>query len=120
MKIASGAFSVRSRGTRCPSVSVAQRCSSLGVKSSRRTKWSITLCSCASVIRPFSRAFTFSPSVAPTCLSAAIAIAVSQTFDHGSGDAAKKAIASRPKILSPIGLSSRLPLGRQIAWPSRW
>jgi hypothetical protein len=27
---------------------------------------------------------------------------------------------SRPKILSPIDLSSRLPLGRQIDCPWRW
>ena len=44
------------------------------------------------------------------CLSVASAIAVSHSFDHGSGDAAKKARASLPKILSPIGLSSRLPV----------
>ena len=89
MKMASGDLSARRRGTRWPSVSVAQRCSSLGVKSSRRTKWSMTLCSCASAIRPPSLASTLRPSVAPTCLSAASAIAASQTFDHGSGDAAK-------------------------------
>ena len=35
-------------------------------------------------------------------------MAVSHSFDHGSGDAAKNAMASRPKILSPMGLSSRL------------
>ena len=58
------------------------------------------------------RRSTFRPSTAPTCFSVASAIAVSQTFDHGSGDAAKKAIASRLKILSPIGLSSRLPRGQ--------
>ena len=110
MKIASGALSARRRGTRWPSVSVAQRCSSLGVKSSRRTKWSMTLCSCGSAIRPPSRAPTLRSSRASKCFSAAIAIADSQTFDHGSGDAANRAIASRPKILSPIGLSSRLPL----------
>ena len=33
---------------------------------------------------------------------------------------AKKARSSRLKILSPIGLSSRLPAGRQAARPSRW
>ena len=58
--------------------------------------------------------------MASKCFSAAIAIADSQTFDHGSGDAANRAIDSRPKILSPIGLSRRLPFGRQAAWPSRW
>jgi len=40
-------------------------------------------------------------------LSTVSAIAVSHTFDHGSGDEAKTAIDSRLKILSPIGLSSR-------------
>ena len=47
-------------------------------------------------------------------------MALSQTFDHGNGEAEKKAMASRPKILSPIGLSSKLPLGRQVARASRW
>ncbi len=41
-------------------------------------------------------------------------MAVSHTFDHGSGDAAKNAMDSRLKILSPIGLSSKLPIGKQV------
>ena len=55
----------------------------------------------------------------PVCLSAVTAMAASHTFDHGNGDAEKNAIDSRLKILSPIGLSSRLPLGKHIAFPSR-
>src|SRR5678815_43900 len=43
------------------------------------------------------------------------AIAVNHSLDHGSGDAAKNARASAPKILSPIGLSRRLPAGKQAA-----
>ena len=62
MKMVSGDLSARSLGTRCPSVSVATRCSSLGVKSSRRTKWSMTLCSCASAIKALSLALTLRPS----------------------------------------------------------
>ena len=80
----------------------------------------MTLCSCSSATRPPRRGPTRRPSIAPACFSAAIAIAVSQTFDHGSGEVAKNAIDSRLKILSPIGLSSRLPLGRQVARPWRW
>ena len=63
---------------------------------------------------------TLSPSVWPRCLRVATAMAVSHTFDHGSDDAAKKARASLPKILSPIGLSRRLPVGRHAALPARW
>ena len=110
MKIATGALSARRRGTRWPSVSVAQRCSSLGVKSSRRTKWSMTLRSCAVGDQAAEPGADLEAVDRSTCFSAASAIAVSQTFDHGSGDAAKNAIDSRLKILSPIGLSSRLPL----------
>jgi hypothetical protein len=47
-------------------------------------------------------------------------MAASQTFAQGSGEVAKNAIVSRLKILSPIGLSSRLPLGRQVARFWRW
>jgi hypothetical protein len=47
-------------------------------------------------------------------------MAVSHSFDHGSDEAAKKASASFPKILSPIGLSRRLPVGRHAARPARW
>jgi uncharacterized protein (TIGR03790 family) len=119
MKIASGALTARRRGTRWPSVSVAQRCSSLGVKSSRRTKWSMTLCRRVSAIRLPRRASTLRSSRASKCFRVASAIADSHTFDHGSGEAENRATDSRPKILSPIGLSSRLPCGRQTAWPSR-
>jgi hypothetical protein len=38
MKMANGVLTARSLGTRWPSVSVAHRCSSFGVKSRRRTK----------------------------------------------------------------------------------
>ena len=47
-----------------------------------------------------------------------MAMAASHSFDHGRAEAAKKARASRPKILSPMGLSSRLPVGRQPDRPS--
>jgi hypothetical protein len=53
-------------------------------------------------------------------LSTVAEIAVSQSFDHGSVDAAKNVSASLPKILSPIGLSSRLPMGKHAARASRW
>ena len=55
------------------------RSSSLGEKSSRRTKWSMTPRSGASASRRPSRWFTFSSSAWPRCFSVAAAIAVSQT-----------------------------------------
>jgi hypothetical protein len=70
MKIAMGEFSARRRGTRWPSVSVAQRCSSLGVKSSRRTKWSITLCSWSSAPARRARADLAGRRSPSTCFSA--------------------------------------------------
>src|SRR5215472_9170750 len=60
------------------------------------------------------RGLTWRSSTLSTCLSAAKAMAVSQSLDHGRAEAAKKARASRLKILSPMGLSSRLPMGRQL------
>ena len=91
MKMATGVLTARSRGTRWPSVSLAVRSSSLGEKSSRRTKWSMTPRSGASASRRASRGFTLSSSVWPRCFSVATAIAVSQSFDHGSEDSAKNA-----------------------------
>ena len=80
----------------------------------------MTLCSCVSPIRPPSRGADLEAVERVDVLERRQRDRESQTFDHGSGEAAKKAIDSRPKILSPIGLSRRLPLGRQIAWPSCW
>ena len=121
MKIASGAFSARRRGTRWPSVSVGAALQLAG----REVEQAHEVVDHAVQLGVGDQAAEARADLelrrcAPTCLSAAIAIAASQTFDHGSGEAAKNAIDSRPKILSPIGLSSRLPLGRQAAWPSRW
>jgi hypothetical protein len=67
----------------------------------------------ASASRRPSRGFTLSSFTSPRCFSVAAAIAVSQSFDHGRVDSAKKARASLLKILSPIGLSRRLVVGRQ-------
>ena len=120
MKIATEELTARSRGRRWPSVSAAARCSSLGEKSSSRMKWSITPRRRSSAIRPVSFALNRRPSACPRCLSVAAAIAVSQSLDQGKDDAAKKASASRLKILSPIGLSRRLPVGRHAARPSCW
>ena len=63
---------------------------------------------------------TFRSRSASVCFSVASAMAVSQIFDHGSGETTKNASNSRLKILSPIGLSSRTPTGRHDARPSRW
>ena len=73
----------------------------------------MTPCSCSSAIRPASLGLTLRPSICLSRFRIATAIAVSHNLGHGSDDAAKKARASLPKILSPIGLSRRLPAGRQ-------
>ena len=84
MKMATGVAMVRSRGTRRLLVSLTHLKSSLRGRSRRFTKWSITLRRLLSSTIACSRPLTRRSSTISRRLRVATAIAISQTFDHGS------------------------------------
>ena len=84
MKIATGVSMVRSRGTSRLLVSLTHLNSSLRGRSRRFTKWSMTLRRLSSATSACSRPLTCRSATMSRDLRVATAIAMSQTFDHGS------------------------------------